>query len=138
MTNRIEELEKQIEILDEKVDILIREFDKEWFKTSNNKSFEEYSTKRVAYCQPYLNELIKMKIKFRMNKPYVLEPLPNYGDVMSLKEFIECVKGGGFIDYDGYGHYVKDNQMTDIEIYPSDVKSKNIRNEFDTIIWFNR
>ena len=57
---------------------------------------------------------------------------------ISLKDFIECVKCGGFINYDGYGKYVKNGMETDIEIYPSDVKNKNVRKEFDKIIWFNR
>ena len=76
--------------------------------------------------------------KIRMIKPYTLKPLPDYGDVMSLEEFIDCCKSGGFIDYDGHGSYVKDGQRTDITVYPSDVEHGAIRKEFDKIIWFNR
>jgi len=76
--------------------------------------------------------------KIRMIKPYTLEPIPDYGDVMPLEEFIECCETGGFIDYDGHGRYVKDGQATNIYVYPSDVKHGAIRKEFDKIIWFNR
>jgi hypothetical protein len=69
---------------------------------------------------------------------YDLSELPDYGDVMTLEHFIENVKDGGFIDYDGFGNYVKDGKMSNIEIYPSDVKHNMIRKDFDTIIWFNR
>ena len=34
--------------------------------------------------------------------------------------------------------FVENDMMTNIEIYPSDVKKGNIRKEFNKIIWFNR
>ena len=67
-----------------------------------------------------------------------LSELDNNGHVMTIKNFIATVKMGGFVDYDGFGRYVKDNQESDIEIYPSDVKYKSIRTDFDKIIWFNK
>lgn len=70
--------------------------------------------------------------------PYELSELSDYGDVMSLESFIECVKDGGFIDYDGFGYYVKDGKESNVMIIPSDVKRKRIRTDFDTVIWFNR
>jgi hypothetical protein len=74
----------------------------------------------------------------RMNKPYTLSKISDFGDRMSLEHFIDNVKCGGFIDYDGFGLYVKDGQETDIHIYPSDIMNNTIRNEFTEIIWFNR
>ena len=79
--------------------------------------------------------------QYRLVKPYKLSRHPikkDDGDLMSLREFISCCKSGGFIDYDGYGRYVKDNKETDITIYPSDVDHKSIRKEFKEIILFNR
>ena len=70
--------------------------------------------------------------------PVFENEIPDYGDVMPLKEFIECCKSGGFIDYDGSGSYVKDGKESNISIYPSDVKFNSIRTDFDTIIWYNR
>ncbi len=60
------------------------------------------------------------------------------GPITRLNEFIEQVKQGYFIDYDGYGCYVKDNKVTNIEILPSDIKYNAIRKEFNTIVWFNK
>lgn len=88
--------------------------------------------------EPTAKRVDELSRKIRMIKPYTLEPLPKYGNVMSLEEFIECCKSGGFIDYDGYGSYVKDGQRTNITVYPSDVKHGAIRTEFDKIVWFNR
>ena len=58
--------------------------------------------------------------------------------VMSLEDFIEHCEDGMFIDYDGFGHYVKDGKMSNIDIYPSDVEHNSIRKDFDTIVWFNK
>ena len=73
-----------------------------------------------------------------MEKEPVFDELSDYGDVMPLTAFIECVKDGGFIDYDGFGYYVRDGKESDIMIHPSDIKRGNVRKDFDTIIWFNR
>jgi hypothetical protein len=76
---------------------------------------------------------------YRMHKePKYVNSVPDYGDVMSLASFIENVKSGGFIDYDGSGEYIKDGMMSGITINPSDVKYGSIRKDFDTIVWFNR
>ena len=97
-------------------------------------SIEEFE----AALEPTGKKVDELGRKIRMIKPYTLEPIPDYGVVMPLEEFIEYCKDGSFIDYDGHGSYVKDGQRTDITIYPSDVKHGVIRKEFDKIIWFNR
>jgi hypothetical protein len=127
---RLQEIEKEMDILEEK----LSEKDKLWDWTKPRDNWDEYS----KYMRPERERLCKLSKEMRMLMPYKLTELSDFGDVMTLKHFIECVKEGGFIDYDGYGRYVKDNQETDIEIHPSDVKHKAIRKEFDTIIWFNR
>ena len=76
--------------------------------------------------------------KYRLIKTPVYSELSTFGSVMPLKEFISCCKCGGFINYDGFGLYVKDGKESDIEIYPSDIKNKCVRKDFDTVIWFNR
>ena len=57
---------------------------------------------------------------------------------MTLKEFIKCVKGGLFIDYDGYGVYATKKGYTDIIIRPSDVLHNRHKVEYPYICWFNR
>lgn len=58
--------------------------------------------------------------------------------VMKLKDFILHVKHGMFIDYDGFGHYVRDGKVSNIDIYPSDIDYDSIRDDFDMIVWFNK
>lgn len=133
------EILEQIDILDDICDRIMQNFDNEWFSTDSRfKSFEEYENKKTEACGKNLQDLIQLSRQERMMRPIELNDLPSYGNVMPLKDFIDCVKCGDFIDYDGYGSYVKDGKESNIEIYPSDVKNKLIRPEFDTIIWYNR
>lgn len=64
--------------------------------------------------------------------------LPNYGDLMTLKEFIENCESGGFIDYDGSGKYAFKDEMSDIAVYPSTVTDGNIDRDFTHVVWFNK
>jgi len=128
--NELEKLEEEIDIWEKRYE----EKENKWDWTSDAKTFEEYK----HFLQPEISKLSELKRKLRMIMPYELSELPDFGDVMTLKHFIGCCKAGGFIDYDGYGHYVKDGKETDILIFPSDVKHNSIRKDFDTIIWYNR
>jgi hypothetical protein len=88
---------------------------------------------------PFQAKLRALDRELRMIIPYeLMNEIVDDDDVMSLKEFIHAVKLGFFIDYDGYGRYVKDGKKTNIEILPSDVKYRAIRKEFNTIVWFNK
>jgi len=126
----IEKRLKEIEIELEKVEAEIEERE----KTDPLKGWEIY----CAHMQPLWNKESKLDREQRMLKTPEFKKISNYGDVMSLESFIECVKDGGFIDYDGFGRYVKDDKESDINIYPSDIGYGAVRKDFDTIIWFNR
>lgn len=70
------------------------------------------------------------------------EPKPQYdkgkiyGDVMTVEEFRGGVESGGFTDWDGHGHPVKDN-MEDIGwyVFPSEMK---IPADATHIAWYNK
>lgn len=138
----MEDILTEIKRLNEIVDRKANEFDEEWFgertQAPSMDKFEEYTWKRNNRCQPELGQLNKLQLKLRMEMEPSFSELPDYGDVMSLANFIECVKDGEFIDYDGFGYYVRDGKESNIIIHPSDVKNGNIRKDFDTIIWYNR
>ena len=136
---RLQEIEAEVE----KLEAILTEKEKDWWKQldihkeldlSSNESYSAYLKMR----EPEVKRLCELDREQRMIMPYELKKLPDYGDVMPLKDFLDCVKSGGFIDYDGFGYYVKDNQETDIMIHPSDLHYKAIRKDFDTIVWFNR
>ena len=125
-TNRLQEIQNRINVLNEV-------YERKWHDKTE-RTWEEFQ----EYVKEELDELSELSREKRMIMPYEMEEIPDYGDVMSLKDFIECVKNGSFIDYDGFGHYAKDNMMSNVAIIPSDVEHKAIRKDFDTLVWFNR
>jgi hypothetical protein len=124
---RLEEIELEMIELDK----VIKLKEKVW---DNSKPYEEY----YDFMKAEFNKQSQLSRERRMLVDYKLSELSMFGDVMSLETFIANCKCGGFIDYDGYGYYVKDGKESNIEIYPSDVKHGAVRKDFDTIIWFNR
>ena len=92
-----------------------------------------------AYMKPYWEKQQKLDRELRLlMTPEFTRDVKESDHVMSLEEFIETCNDGCFIDYDGFGHYVRDGKMSNIDIYPSDVEHKSIRKDFDTIVWFNK
>jgi hypothetical protein len=77
-------------------------------------------------------------------KPVKFSSTGNYGcgpededDVYTVKEFLKHVKCHAFIDYDGYGHPVKDGKCDpSIDILPS--KVDEIPKDATHIVWYNR
>ena len=63
---------------------------------------------------------------------------PDY--VMTIQEFIDTVKYGGFIDYDGYGNYANADMKSNAMVYPSDVEKGLMEKDerFTHIVWYNR
>jgi hypothetical protein len=124
---KIEELEKELEIANV-------EYDDVYDNIPDGLDYKEFQER----LKPASDKISEISRKIRLIREPQYSVLPSYGNVMALKNFVKNVKSGGFIDYDGSGNYVKGDKMSDITIYPSDVKNKSIRKDFDTIIWFNR
>lgn len=133
---KIKIMEKTQEELDleKELDLAGDESQEAFDKCPAGLNFDEFE----EYMRPYDTKVREISRKLRMIKTPEFSDLPDFGDVMSLKKFISNVECGGFIDYDGYGSYVKDGKESNITIYPSDVKHGAIRKDFDTIIWYNR
>ena len=124
----------QIEVIDK----LILQFEKQVDEKSAGWDLTKPYNEYMAFIEPENEMLSNLYRQRRMIMPYELTDLPNYGHIMTLKSFIKDVKAGNFIDYDGYGRYVKDNKETNIMILPSDIMHKSIRKDFYTIVWYNR
>lgn len=61
----------------------------------------------------------------------------SYGELMSVAEFRASVKCGAFIDYDGYGHPIKDGMAAgDVNVRPS--RMDLLPEDATHIMWFNR
>lgn len=128
MKNRtIEQIEADIEKAQEA-------YDKKFHEPNDERSWDDF----LKYSKKEIEDLDRLSREKRMMMPYELEEIPDYADVMTIKLFIECVKDGLFIDYDGFGHYVMGDKETNITIYPSDIEHGAIRTEFDKVAWYNR
>jgi hypothetical protein len=66
-----------------------------------------------------------------------IEPLPDYGDLMTVKDFREACSVGALIDYDGTGYPVKGKKMArNVVVLPS--KRNNIPKSATHVMWFNK
>lgn len=119
-----EKLESLAEIAKEKVKNLnVIELGFEEYSNLWNKAWEEYT---------------KLNKEYKLEKEYTLKSIPSYGDLLTMEEFISCVKSGGFIDSDGSGNYATKDQMSDITIRPSEIRSGVYRKDFTHVVWFNK
>jgi hypothetical protein len=67
------------------------------------------------------------------------EPIPDYGDLMSLQEWREAVACGGFIDYDGHGIYSNGTVMfRDKLAIPSEARIVEPPEGTTHVVWFNK
>jgi hypothetical protein len=63
---------------------------------------------------------------------------------MTIEDFQACCEDGGFIDYDGTGSWVVDDQLVDMfdEIYgaamPSKVLTGQIPEGVTHVVWYNK
>ena len=88
--------------------------------------------------QPVIQEEERLENELRRIKEAEYEPIPDYGDHMTFNEFVGMCKSGGFIDDDGEGCYATKDKMTNISVYPSDIRSGNYRTDFTHVVWFNK
>lgn len=81
-----------------------------------------------------------------MNAPS-LEPLPDYGDHMTIREWLSCVVHGSFIDYDGCAIWATETHCESrrafdysAEVLPSMVSQPGFAPPAwaTHVVWFNR
>lgn len=119
---QIEFLKEDLKLWEEKVDEVYE----------NCTSFEEYSKCYPLRVLNYLNRV------YKLYDSYELKELPDYGDHMTIEDFKEYCDCGGFCDYDGYGLYATETQMSNIDINPSDIETGLYRKDFTHVVWFNK
>ena len=74
-----------------------------------------------------LAEFYKLhKVSFR--------PIEVDDDIYTIKGFIDDCKWGLLTDYDGFGHYIDGDKVTDVKVYPGDYVLKF----FTGVCWYNR
>ena len=98
----------------------------------------------TVHCNrfPSWDEMSEMNKKEWRDRARVFEEgfihdISEFGDLMTLEEFIESVDNGSLIDYDGFGQPVYNGKMSHISVYPSDYELL-LPKETTHIIWFNK
>lgn len=125
---RLEVLQTEMETLSAKID-----------ETQNNCANQKLSWDQyVAASKPLRDAYNKAYDEYRLLQTPEMEPIPSYGDHMTMEHFVNCCQVGGFIDYDGSGQYATATEMSDIIVEPSDIKSGVYRKDFTHVVWFNR
>jgi hypothetical protein len=71
-----------------------------------------------------------------------MTPHSDIGYLYKLVDWIQDVKAGGLIDYDGYGNWATLTHTSSIDIIPSDVAERDEDFPFPKwvthIMWYNR
>ena len=126
--DRIKEARKRLDDANE-------EHSKQWEMAMNMPSWSDFE----SHMQQYSEKVAIASREYRLLQvPVMTEIKGNNGDRMSLRDFICDCNDGGFIDYDGFGRYIRGFKESDINIYPSDVKHGKTRTDFAEIMWYNR
>ena len=125
----IEEMDAEIDNLQEIIDQKAKTFN--WANAQRIEDWENL----ISTENKRIGELSR---KIRLIQEPEMSEIPDYGDHMTLKDFIKNVKSGGFINSDGYGNYATETQCSNIDIYPSDIKKDQYRKDFTHIVWYNR
>jgi hypothetical protein len=127
-TERIAQLEKEMDVLSTKMTDIENECAKK------NMPWNEY----LKTVEPHTKAYFKALNEYRMIVTPEMESIPDYGDHMTMEDFVDCCKSGGFIDCDGSGVYATATEMSDIGIQPSEIMSGNYRKDFTHVVWFNK
>jgi len=72
----------------------------------------------------------------------LLEPIPEYGDLMTLTEFLEHVRTGFFIDDDGCGSFALESGMSPESLPtlsdPDELQRQGEEDGWTHVVWFNK
>ena len=74
---------------------------------------------------------MRMKSKEQVQKEL------KYGTVYTLEEFIEYVKDGSFIPYDGIGHFHDGEQETKRSVWATDLSLLELK-KYPYVCWYNK
>lgn len=126
-----EEYEKKLEELDEKVH--------EIWEQSFEKPYPESWNWYINH--PIVKEYRKVYREYKLIKTPELRSMDDLDRKcrMPFKKFEKyCKIGPMFVDSDGCGYYATKDQVSDIEINPSDICAGVYRKDFDYVCWYNK
>lgn len=104
------------------------------FDWSTAKSIDDFESVARDEC----NEYDKLSRAIRKTEVPEMSAHNTFGNLYTMKEFIENCKAGNFIDYDGSGNYATKQKESNITILPSDIHHNEYRNDFTHVRWYNK
>lgn len=66
------------------------------------------------------------------------EPIPDYGDVMTVEDFEAAVKSVCFTDDDGHGYYSDGKTMTKVYVDCAHIYRNGVQPGYTHVVWFNK
>ena len=129
------EIKEKLDIASKRWDEFQTKVDESW---DFNRSYGEYFDK--VYGSPEYIEYRMYEEMERLNRPTYNLRAPKEWEKelrMTVEEFLSGCKCGLFTDYDGSGYYGTEDQISDIDVYPSSILKKK-RNDFTHIWWYNK
>lgn len=83
--------------------------------------------------RPQIDEIIAQQLAGNH-----VEPIPNYGDVMTIEEFVSACRNHSFIDYDGHGKYATKYWVSNKTVSPSQLANGEPPPGYTHVVWYNR
>ena len=68
----------------------------------------------------------------------IMESIDPDAQFMTVEEFVTAVKGGCYVDDDGFGLYSTATHMSEEKVFPSDVQEGRINTKWGYVTWFNK
>jgi len=125
--DKLEKYYEKLEIANDELDVFRDGWDFQ-------RTYEEYEVESELFYE----KIAVINRAIRLLKPFKLKDKDGHGSLMTLEDFVDSCKSGGFIDYDGFGNYSTKDKISDITIYPSDVEANELRSNFTHVTWYNR
>lgn len=124
-------------------EIKVKELNEKLFKYRKkyikalNEDFDGDYTKYLNRIKPIIDKIDKIEHELSLGFEIVWLDMPQNSDLMTKETFISFVNENIYVDYDGHGYYSNGIKMSNIIVYPSDIKKGRIREDFTHISWFN-
>ena len=122
---RKEELKAQLEVID-------KEYDDLWNAGYPPSVWWEKAQEVGKRANPLSGELHMIEDEYELND------IPDYGDKIPLKTFVDCCKYHGFINDDGEGYYATEDKESSIPAVPSEIVAGFVRKDFPYVVWYNK
>lgn len=102
-------------------------------------SFRAETAKAYEFPENVLSAEARIRYMYRDPIHHTPDDIPGYAHVMTIEEFTSHCESRGFINYDGFGRYVKDGKEYPVEVYPSHLfRDFGFDKRYTHVAWYNK